>query len=93
MLFTKLHKECFYIPTLLQLPVFVMLADQFTACNQAPLATIPPSLLALDLPQKATAEDRLNGREFVKKKEKREMEKKMAVTQCCVDVAADLDSV
>ena len=72
-----------------------MLADQFTACNQAPLASIPPSPLSLDLPQKATAaaEDRLNGREFVKKKEKREMEKKMAVTQCCVDVAADLDSL
>ena len=47
-----------------------MLADQFTACNQAPLASIPRSLLALDLPQKATAaEDRLNGREFVKKRE------------------------
>ena len=79
----------------MELPVFVMLADQFTACNQAPLASIPPSLLALDLPQKATAaEDRLNGREFVKKKrEKRETEKKMAVTQCCVDVAAHLDSL
>ena len=57
---------------MLQLPVFVMLADQFTACNQAPLASIPPSLLALDLPQKATAEDRLNGREFVKKREEGE---------------------
>ena len=72
-------------------PVFVMLADQFTACNQAS-SRFPPSL---DLPQKATAaaaQDRLNGREFVKKRE-REMKKKMAVTQCCVDVAADLDSL
>ena len=54
-----------------------MLADQFTACNQAPLASIPPSLLSLDLPQKATAaaEDRLNGREFVKKREEGDGEK------------------
>ena len=51
-----------------------MLADQFTACNQASL-----SPLLLDLPQKATAADRLNGREFVKKKrgeEKGDEEKK-----------------
>ena len=58
---------------MLQLPVFVMLADQFTACNQAPLASLRPSL---DLPQKATAEDRLNGREFVKKKREGDEEKK-----------------
>lgn len=62
---------------MLQLPVFVMLADQFTACNQAPLASrLSLPSLSLDLPQKATAEDRLNGREFVKKKREGDEEKK-----------------
>ena len=60
---------------MLRPPVFVMLADQFTACNQAS-SRFPPSL---DLPQKATAaaaQDRLNGREFVKKRERGRRRKK-----------------
>ena len=79
---------------MLQLPVFVMLADQFTACNQAPLASrLSLPSLSLDLPQKATAEDRLNGREFVKKKREGDEEKngRHAMLLCCA-ATADLDS-
>ena len=74
---------------MLQLPVFVMLADQFTACNQAPLASLPLSISPKKRPLRIDLMDA-----SLSKKREREMKKKNgrhAMLLCCA-ATADLDS-
>ena len=75
---------------MLQLPVFVMLADQFTACNQAPLARFAPLSIS---PKKRPPRIDLMDASLSKKRERDEEKKWPSRNVVLMLLAADLDSL